>query len=125
MFLCAAAALAVTPVGNQKTEAPTECSENFVAVSQAEATRWLGGMPSYSVTITNTCASCAVSDVHVSCGEFGSAKLVDPSSFRRVTAGDCLVGGGGAMQPGESISFDYSNMYPYDLDVSSVSCTCG
>ncbi|KAF8666902.1 hypothetical protein HU200_053430 [Digitaria exilis] len=112
-----AAVPAVTPVGDRKTAAsPVECSEEFVAVCQAEASRWLGGMPSYSVTITNT-------DVHVSCGEFGSAKLVDPTSFRLVTAGDCLVSGGGAMQPGESVSFDYSNMYPYHLDVTSVSCT--
>jgi hypothetical protein len=107
--------------------APSECSEDAVVVSQlAEASERPGGMPRYSVTITNTCVSCAVRDVRVSCGEFGSGKLVDPGDFRRAAAGDyCIVRGGGAMRPGETISFEYSNQFQYDLGVASVSCSCG
>ncbi|CAN6336174.1 unnamed protein product [Urochloa humidicola] len=121
------AAQAVTVVekrGTTSTTAPSECSQDAVVVSQAEAGLRPGGLPAYSVTITNTCVSCAVRDVHVSCGAFGSAKLVDPGDFRRVTAGDCLVRGGGAMRPGETISFEYANMFQYDLGVASVSCSC-
>ncbi|CAL5097193.1 unnamed protein product [Urochloa decumbens] len=118
------AAATTTVTEKQKAAAPSECSQSAVVVSQAEAGLLPGGLPSYSVTITNTCLSCAVRDVHVSCGEFGSAELVDPGDFRRVAAGDCLVRGGGAMRPGETISFEYANMFQYDLDVASVACSC-
>uniref|UniRef100_K3ZDA2 Lipoprotein n=1 Tax=Setaria italica TaxID=4555 RepID=K3ZDA2_SETIT len=103
---------AVTAENRWKAAAPSECSEDAVVVSQSEAGERPGGMPCYSVTITNTC--------------FGSGKLVDPSDFRRVAAGNCIVrGGGGAMQPSETISFEYSTQFQYDLGVASVSCSCG
>jgi len=105
--------------------APSECSQDAVVVSQAEAGGRPGGVPCYSVKITNTCLSCTVRDIHVSCGEFGSARLVDPSDFRRLAVGDCIVRGGGAVRPGETVSFDYSNQFQYDLHVASASCTCG
>ncbi|RCV15296.1 hypothetical protein SETIT_3G046600v2 [Setaria italica] len=109
---CAAAVEAVTAENRWKAAAPSECSEDAVVVSQSEAGERPGGMPCYSVTITNTC--------------FGSGKLVDPSDFRRVAAGNCIVrGGGGAMQPSETISFEYSTQFQYDLGVASVSCSCG
>ncbi|XP_072148638.1 TPD1 protein homolog 1B [Setaria viridis] len=123
---CAAAVEAVTAENRWKAAAPSECSEDAVVVSQSEAGERPGDMPCYSVTITNTCVSCAVRNVRVSCGEFGSGKLVDPSDFRRVAAGNCIVrGGGGAMQPSETISFEYSTQFQYDLGVASVSCSCG
>ena len=80
-------------------------------------------MGTYSVTIANTCLHCTVRDVHISCGEFGQAQLVvAPADFRRVAVGDCLVRGGGALGPGESVSFRYSSLFQYHLHVASVSC---
>ena len=109
----------------RRSTAPNECSLDAVVVSQAEAAGRPGGVPCYSVTITNTCLSCTVRDLHVSCGEFGSARLVDPSDFRRLAVGDCIVRGGGALGAGETISFDYSNQFQFNLHVASASCTCG
>ncbi|XP_039827371.1 TPD1 protein homolog 1B-like [Panicum virgatum] len=99
-----------------------DCSEGVVQVSQVNAGPLPSGIPSYSVTITNTCLDCTVRDVHVSCGEFASTVLVDPSSFRRLAYGDCLVGDGGPIGPGETVCFEYSNSFIYSMDVASVSC---
>jgi hypothetical protein len=91
-------------------------------VSQVDAGLLPNGIPSYSVTITNTCLDCTVRDVHVSCGEFASTELVDPSSFQRLAYGDCLVRDGAPIGPGETVSFEYSNSFMYSMDVASVSC---
>jgi hypothetical protein len=117
---CAAAATAAA----RKITSPDECSEESVVVSQdASGGRFLpNGIPYYTVAITNTCLGCTVRDVHVSCGEFASSELVSPSDFRRVAVGDCLVRDGGPMGPGDSVAFEYSNSFPYDLQVASVSC---
>ncbi|XP_004963425.1 TPD1 protein homolog 1B [Setaria italica] len=48
---------AVTAENRWKAAAPSECSEDAVVVSQSEAGERPGGMPCYSVTITNTCVS--------------------------------------------------------------------
>ncbi|KAG0537468.1 hypothetical protein BDA96_03G150900 [Sorghum bicolor] len=98
------------------------CSEEVVEVSQGNAGSLPNGVPSYSVTITNTCLDCTVRDVHVSCGEFATTELVDPSYFRRLSYGDCLVRNGGPIGPGEIISFDYSNSFIYKMEVATVSC---
>ena len=98
------------------------CSEEVVEVSQGNAGSLPNGVPSYSVTITNTCLDCTVRDVHVSCGEFASTELVDPSDFRRLSYGDCLVRNGGPIGPGETISFEYSNSFIYKMEVATVSC---
>ncbi|RCV43757.1 hypothetical protein SETIT_9G319000v2 [Setaria italica] len=104
------------------TTALGDCSEEVVQVSQVDAGLLPNGIPSYSVTITNTCLDCTVRDVHVSCGEFASTELVDPSSFQRLAYGDCLVRDGGPIGPGETVSFEYSNSLIYSMDVASVSC---
>uniref|UniRef100_K4AMF4 TPD1 protein n=1 Tax=Setaria italica TaxID=4555 RepID=K4AMF4_SETIT len=96
--------------------------DEVVQVSQVDAGLLPNGIPSYSVTITNTCLDCTVRDVHVSCGEFASTELVDPSSFQRLAYGDCLVRDGGPIGPGETVSFEYSNSLIYSMDVASVSC---
>ncbi|XP_008675824.1 TPD1 protein homolog 1B [Zea mays] len=98
------------------------CSEEVVEVFQGSAGSLPNGIPSYSVTITNTCLDCTVCDVHVSCGEFASTEVVDPSDFRRLSYGDCLVRNGGPIGPGETISFQYSNSFVYKMDVAAVSC---
>ncbi|RLN43373.1 hypothetical protein C2845_PM01G21750 [Panicum miliaceum] len=120
----AAAATAYAKAAERRTAALDEddCSEGVVEVSQANAGPLPSGIPSYSVSITNTCLDCTVRDVHVSCGEFASTVLVDPSSFRRLAYGDCLVSDGGPIGPGETVCFEYSNSFIYSMDVASVSC---
>ncbi|KAL6624863.1 hypothetical protein ACP70R_032184 [Stipagrostis hirtigluma subsp. patula] len=102
-----------------------ECSEEAIDVSQHSVGTLADGIPLFSVTITNICLQCKVQDVHLSCGEFASTQLVDPSDFERVAYGDCVVKGGGAMEPGETVSFEYSNSFEYPLAVSNVSCPPG
>ncbi|CAN6324538.1 unnamed protein product [Urochloa humidicola] len=98
------------------------CPEGVVQVSQVNAGSLPSGIPSYNVTITNTCLDCTVRDVHVSCGEFASTELVDPGNFQRLAYGDCLVKDGGPIGPGETVSFEYSNSFVYSMGVVSVSC---
>ncbi|OEL17872.1 TPD1 protein-like protein 1B [Dichanthelium oligosanthes] len=104
------------------TTAPDGCSEEVVQVSQVIAGSLPNGIPCYSVTVTNTCLACTVRDVHVSCGNFASTELVDPSNFRRLAYADCLVKDGEPIGPGETVSFEYSNSFIYNMDVASVSC---
>ncbi|RLN34753.1 hypothetical protein C2845_PM03G25040 [Panicum miliaceum] len=61
--------------------APSKCSHVIVVVSQAKAWWQRGGVPCYNVTITNTCLSCTVRNLHIFCGEFGSTRLVDPAAY--------------------------------------------
>ncbi|PAN48434.1 hypothetical protein PAHAL_9G381800 [Panicum hallii] len=123
--VAAAAAAAYAKAAERTTAALDEdddCSEGVVQVSQVNAGPLPNGIPTYSVAITNTCLDCTVRDVHVSCGEFASTVLVDPRSFRRLAYGDCLVGDGGPIGPGETVCFEYSNSFIYSMDVASVSC---
>ncbi|CAL4931390.1 unnamed protein product [Urochloa decumbens] len=101
---------------------PDDCSEEDVVVYQSSANPLPSGIPAYTVRITNVCGGCTVSDVHVSCGDFASTELVDPAKFQRVGFNDCIVKGGGAMEPSETVSFQYSNSFSYELNVASVSC---
>ncbi|CAL4939771.1 unnamed protein product [Urochloa decumbens] len=101
---------------------PDDCSEEDVVVYQSSANPLPSGIPAYTVRITNVCGGCTVSDVHVSCGDFASTELVDPDKFQRVGFNDCIVKGGGAMEPSETVSFQYSNSFSYELNVASVSC---
>ncbi|GJN36212.1 hypothetical protein PR202_gb25052 [Eleusine coracana subsp. coracana] len=112
----------LSAMADRRITAPDECSEEAVVVLQDNQGPMPNGIPSYTVTITNTCLGCTVHDVHVACGEFASTELVSPSEFRRLTIGDCLVLDGGAMGPGDTIAFEYSNSFQYDMDVVSVSC---
>ncbi|CAN6193875.1 unnamed protein product [Urochloa humidicola] len=101
---------------------PDDCSEEDVVVYQSSANPLPSGIPAYTVQITNVCGGCTVSDVHVSCGDFASTELVDPGKFQRIGFNDCIVKGGGAMEPSETVSFQYSNSFSYQLNVASVSC---
>ncbi|CAN6288261.1 unnamed protein product [Urochloa humidicola] len=101
---------------------PDDCSEEDVVVYQSSANPLPSGIPAYTVQIVNVCGGCTVSDVHVSCGAFASTELVDPGKFQRVGFNDCIVKGGGAMEPSETVSFQYSNSFSYQLNVASVSC---
>ncbi|KAI4298804.1 hypothetical protein L6164_032322 [Bauhinia variegata] len=99
------------------------CSKNDIVIYQGQAAPLPSGIPSYAVQIMNVCASdCGVSNIHVHCGWFSSARLVNPGVFRRLHFDDCLVNDGEALGPGRSLFFKYSNTYSYHLSVSSVVC---
>ncbi|XP_062205202.1 TPD1 protein homolog 1B-like [Phragmites australis] len=101
---------------------PDDCSEEDVVVYQNSANPLPSGIPTYTVQIINVCGGCTVSDVHVSCGDFASTELVDPGKFQRVGFNDCIVKGGGLLEPSETVSFQYSNSFSYTLNVASVAC---
>ncbi|KQJ88940.1 TPD1 protein homolog 1B [Brachypodium distachyon] len=101
---------------------PDGCSMENVEVYQNDAPHQASGIPAYSVEVINSCVSCTVYDVHLSCGNFASTDLVDPAEFRRIAYDDCLVNDGKAMGPGDSVSFHYSNSFQYPLEVASVAC---
>ncbi|OIT32989.1 protein tapetum determinant 1 [Nicotiana attenuata] len=78
------------------------------------------GIPEYIVEIVNTCSTnCAASNIHLNCGSFASAKLVNPTIFKRLYFNDCLVNGGKPLKVGKIIRFTYSNTYMYPLSLKS------
>ncbi|XP_009386836.2 TPD1 protein homolog 1-like [Musa acuminata AAA Group] len=99
------------------------CSKDDIVVHQEATPPLPSGIPTYTVQVLNTCPSgCAVAGIHLSCGWYGSARLVDPRIFRRLSYNDCLVNDGASLPAGDSISFQYANSFRYPLSVSSVTC---
>ncbi|KAH9543182.1 hypothetical protein CY35_13G049800 [Sphagnum magellanicum] len=84
----------------------------------------VGGIPTFGVEITNVCTGgCPISDVHVACGDFASAMLVNPAVFRRLSLNDCLVNNGNPISNGDMIRFEYDNSFMYPMHVlSAVTC---
>ncbi|KAK4439460.1 TPD1 protein1 [Sesamum alatum] len=101
-----------------------QCSKDSILVFQGATSPLPNGIPTYTVEIQNVCLSesCSISDIHLSCGWFSSARLINPSIFKRIGYDDCLVNDGEPLNPGESLSFQYANTFMYPLSVSSVSC---
>ncbi|KAK1306491.1 hypothetical protein QJS10_CPA10g01655 [Acorus calamus] len=99
------------------------CSPSDVVVYQGATSPLPNGIPTYTVEVLNVCArGCAVSRVHLSCGWFSSARMINPRVFRRVRHDDCLLNDGQPLPFGSSLSFQYANTFPYPLHVSSLSC---
>lgn len=98
----------------------TTCTRSRIQVNQG-AVGTINGIPKYSVTIVNGCES-NCGGIHISCGEFASSKLVNPSIFRRLAVNDCLVNNGAPMKSGQVISFIYTNTFEYPMEVSSATC---
>ncbi|CAA6659992.1 unnamed protein product [Spirodela intermedia] len=105
------------------------CSKDDIDVYQAASSPLPSGIPTYTVQVINTClgVGCGgpgggISQVHMSCGWFSSARLVNPKVFRRLGFNDCLVNDGRSIPAGGAVSFQYANTYPYKLAVSSASC---
>lgn len=108
---------------NRVGEGAPSCSINDILVDQGATEPLPNGIPTYTVEVQNVCVSgCSISNIHLSCGWFSSARLVDPSIFRRVGYDDCLINGGELLSPGETLSFQYANTFMYPLYVSSVAC---
>lgn len=100
------------------------CSKDNILVFQGPTSPLPSGVPTYTVQIQNVCVSqsCSISNIHLNCGWFSSDRLINPKVFRRVGYDDCLVNDGEPLNPGESLSFQYANIFKYPLAVSSVDC---
>ncbi|KAF5474970.1 hypothetical protein F2P56_006822 [Juglans regia] len=112
-----------SPDGGDMNRIGTACSKDDIAIFQGQTAPLPDGIPGYTVQILNVCASgCGISNIHVRCGWFSSARLINPLVFRRIYYDDCLVNDGEVLGPGESLSFQYANSFRYPLSVSSVAC---
>ncbi|KAF5191793.1 Tapetum determinant [Thalictrum thalictroides] len=99
------------------------CSASDINVNQGQTTPLPNGIPTYTVNIMNLSpAGCTISGIHLSCGWFSSARLINPSIFRRLGYDDCLVNDGNPLASGAAVSFQYANSFSYPLSVSSVTC---
>ncbi|KAL7220822.1 hypothetical protein ACSBR2_013672 [Camellia fascicularis] len=69
------------------------------------------GTLEYIVEIVNTCLSddFLPSNIHLHCGQFASANLVNPQHFKRPSIDDCLMNGGKLLKASQLIRFSYSN----------------
>ncbi|OEL36775.1 TPD1 protein-like protein 1A [Dichanthelium oligosanthes] len=101
-----------------------------IEIYQGHASPLPSGVPAYKVDVVNRClgdldggsGECAIAGIHVRCGWFSSVSLVDPSKFRRLGHDDCLLNDGRPMLGGETISFEYSNSFKYELSVRVATC---
>ncbi|KAK7315719.1 hypothetical protein VNO77_34288 [Canavalia gladiata] len=100
-----------------------KCNKNVIEIHQSPVGTLPNGIPLYGVEIANTCLSgCNVSNIHLSCGSFSSAILINPRIFKRLRYNDCLVNNAQSLPNGHILSFRYANTYPYALSVSFVFC---
>ncbi|XP_031490658.1 TPD1 protein homolog 1-like [Nymphaea colorata] len=99
------------------------CSKSAIVLYQGDGAPLPNGIPTYTVEILNTCPSgCHISSIHVACGWFSTARLINPAIFRRVGYNNCLVNNGRVLLPGRSVTFQYANTFRYPMSVSSVAC---
>jgi hypothetical protein len=100
------------------------CTKFDISIFQGPGSPLPNGIPTYSVQIFNLCTvGCPLSNVHVACGWFASAKFVNPKVFRRLKFNDCLVNDGNPIPNGDSISFQYANSFEYQMRVeTAVTC---
>ncbi|KAM7280189.1 hypothetical protein ACFE04_007323 [Oxalis oulophora] len=101
------------------------CSTRDISISQSKDTT--SGIPQYIVQIVNTCTAssgCYPSRIHLHCGWFASARIVNPKTFKRLSYDDCLVNGGRPLQNSQVIRFTYSNSFMYPLAFKSATF-CG
>ncbi|XP_051148009.1 protein TAPETUM DETERMINANT 1-like [Andrographis paniculata] len=100
-----------------------KCSKSDIVISQGATEALPNGIPTYTVEIMNVCPNgCDISAVHLSCGWFSSARLVNPRVFKRLGFDDCLVNDGKPLVNGRTLSFQYANTFPFHFSVSSVTC---
>ncbi|CAN6469033.1 unnamed protein product [Victoria cruziana] len=94
------------------------CTNRDISISQIRESST--GIPQYIVQIVNTCMTgCAPSNIHLHCGWFASAKIVNPRTFKRVSYDDCLVNEGLPLRNSQIIRFTYSNSFMYPLQFKS------
>ncbi|KAJ6747770.1 PROTEIN TAPETUM DETERMINANT 1-LIKE-RELATED [Salix koriyanagi] len=91
------------PDAGNRNRIGTACSKDDIDIVQGSTAPLPNGIPSYTVQILNVCVSgCSISNIHVSCGWFSSARLISPSVFRRIYYDDCLVNDGRTSWPWRS-----------------------
>ncbi|XP_044499176.1 TPD1 protein homolog 1-like [Mangifera indica] len=101
-------------LNNRKLLVHGSCTNRDISISQSKDST--SGIPQYIVQIVNTCVSgCAPSDIHLRCGWFASARIVNPRIFKRLSFDDCLVNGGEPLKTSQIIRFTYSNSFMYPL----------
>lgn len=95
------------------------CTNKDISISQSRET--LTGIPKYVVQIVNTCVSseCAPYNIHLHCGWFASARIINPNLFKRLSFDDCLVNGGKPLTSSQIIRFTYTNSFVYPLALKS------
>nr|XP_009801125.1 PREDICTED: uncharacterized protein LOC104246915 [Nicotiana sylvestris] len=102
---------------------PRKCSPSDIQIYQGPSGFNGLHIPQYTVQIVNEASAIdGIFDVQIHCGEFASANLIEPKIFRRIGCGICLLKNGSRILPGEVISFEYSNILPYDFSVIQVKC---
>ncbi|KAK7303681.1 hypothetical protein RJT34_14594 [Clitoria ternatea] len=93
---------------------PGSCTNKDISISQSKDST--SGIPQFIVQIVNTCVSgCAPRDIHLHCGWFASARIVNPRLFKRLSYDNCLVNGGKPLASNQVIRFTYSNSFMYPL----------
>ncbi|PIN19214.1 hypothetical protein CDL12_08107 [Handroanthus impetiginosus] len=97
------------------------CTKWDISISQSRYPT--PGIPQYIVQIVNTCtvSNCSPSNIHLHCGWFASARIVNPTTFKRLSFDDCLVNGGHPLKSSQSIRFTYANSFMYPLKFKSAS----
>ena len=94
------------------------CTSKDISISQSTSST--SGIPQFIVQIVNTCVSgCAPRDIHLHCGWFASARIVNPRLFKRISYDDCLVNGGNPLASSQIIRITYSNSFMYPLAFKS------
>ncbi|RWR96587.1 protein TAPETUM DETERMINANT 1-like protein [Cinnamomum micranthum f. kanehirae] len=82
------------------------------------------GIPTYTVHVLNVChTGCDISEIHLRCGQFSSARLINPKVFRRLSHNDCLVNDGNPIRAGGSVSFQYADTFSYPMQIGSYKCS--
>lgn len=100
-----------------------ECSKSYIVIDHTPGPPVPNGTPQYNVKIINKCpTNCRIGHIHLHCGWFSSAVLINPNVFVRIFKDDCLVAGGLPLNAGSVISFTYANTEYYPLSVSSLTC---
>ncbi|KAJ0112604.1 hypothetical protein Patl1_01273 [Pistacia atlantica] len=100
------------------------CTTADIVINQGPTDPLPNGIPTYTVEITNACdTGCDISRIHITCGWFSSAHLINPKIFKRLSYNDCLVNDGKPLVNGDTLSFQYANTFRYHLSVSSVACS--
>ncbi|XVF11478.1 hypothetical protein REPUB_Repub08aG0031100 [Reevesia pubescens] len=101
-----------------------KCTKADIVINQGPTAPLPTGIPTYTVEIVNVCdTGCDISGIHLNCGWFSSARLINPKIFKRLRYNDCLVNDGKPLINGGTLSFQYANTFLYPLSVSRVACS--
>ncbi|CAM6051175.1 unnamed protein product [Sphagnum compactum] len=100
--------------------ATPSCSMADLSITQG-LSGYTNGIPAYTVQIINLCLNpnCQLSNIHVACEEFSSARPLDALVFQRLSYNDCFLMNGAPLRAGESVAFDYANSSEYPMSVIS------